>query len=48
MNLSLLCKWWKVENGEGMWQEIVRKKYNIKGGIVQLKNKPCNSPVWND
>jgi mannosylglycoprotein endo-beta-mannosidase len=33
MNLSLLCKWWwKVENGEGMWQEIVRRKYNIKGG----------------
>jgi hypothetical protein len=33
MNLSLLWKWWwKVENGEGMWQEIVRRKYNIKGG----------------
>ena len=27
MNLSLLCKWWwKVEKGEGLWQEIVRKK----------------------
>jgi hypothetical protein len=34
MNLSLLCKWWwKLENG-GLWQEIVRKKYKIKGGIV--------------
>jgi hypothetical protein len=33
MNLSLLCKWWwKIETGEGLWQEIVRKKYKIKGG----------------
>jgi hypothetical protein len=49
MNVNLLCKWWwKVENGEGLWQEIVRKKYNIKGGIVNLRKKPYNSPVWND
>jgi hypothetical protein len=48
MNLSLLCKWWwEVENGQGMWQEIVKRKHIIKGGIVHLKNKPCNSPVWN-
>jgi hypothetical protein len=27
MNISLLCKWWwKIENGEGLWQEIVSKK----------------------
>jgi hypothetical protein len=33
MNLSLFCKWWwKIETGEGLWQEIVRKKYKIKGG----------------
>jgi hypothetical protein len=26
MNLNLLCKWWwKLEYGEGLWQEIVRK-----------------------
>jgi hypothetical protein len=26
MNISLLCKWWwKVENGEGLWQETIRK-----------------------
>jgi hypothetical protein len=49
MNLSLLCKWWwKLETGEGLWQEIVRKKYKIKGGIARLKHKPDNSPVWND
>jgi hypothetical protein len=48
-NISLLCKWWwRLENGEGLWQEIVRTKYNIKRGIVHLKVKPSNSPVWND
>jgi hypothetical protein len=30
MNISLLCKWWwRIKNGEGLWQEIVRKKYKI-------------------
>jgi hypothetical protein len=49
MNISLLCKWWwKLENEEGLWQEIVRKKYKVRGGIVNLRNKPSNSPVWND
>jgi hypothetical protein len=49
MNISLLCKWWwKLENEEGLWQDIVRKKYKVRGGIVNLRNKPSNSPVWND
>jgi hypothetical protein len=49
MNLSLLCKWWwKLENGEGLWQEIVKKKYKIKGGIATLRYNPNNSPVRND
>jgi hypothetical protein len=49
MNISMLCKWWwKIENEEGLWQEIVRKKYKIKGGIVQLRTKQSNSPLWND
>jgi hypothetical protein len=34
MNISLLCKWWwRIENGEGLSQEIVRKKYRIKGDL---------------
>jgi hypothetical protein len=37
-----------VEYGEGLWQEIVRKKYKIRGGIAHLRGKPNNSPVWND
>jgi hypothetical protein len=46
MNISLLCKWWwKFEKREGMWQDIVRKKYRVRGGIATLKYKPSNSPV---
>jgi len=27
MNISLLCKWWqKVENGSGIWHDIVQRK----------------------
>jgi len=49
MNLSLLCKWWwKVEKGEGLWQEIVRKKYIKQNCSSHLKYKATNSPVWND
>jgi hypothetical protein len=49
MNLSLLCKWWwKLEHEEGLWQEIVKKKYRIVRGISQLQKNPRNSFVWND
>lgn len=28
MNKSLLCKWlWKLENSEGLWQQLISKKY---------------------
>jgi hypothetical protein len=34
MNISLLCKWWwKAKNGEGIWQDIIRKKYMKKGWL---------------
>jgi hypothetical protein len=31
MNISLLCKWcWKIESGEGLWQDIYKiSTYNI-------------------
>jgi hypothetical protein len=30
MNISLLCKWlWKLENDEGMWQDILKKRYLV-------------------
>ena len=48
MNVSLLCKWWwKLEQKDGLWQEIVRKKYIKNTCISLLKKKPTNSPVWN-
>jgi hypothetical protein len=47
MNISILCKWWwKIESGEGLWQEIAKKKYKIRGGINKLKYNPANSVVW--
>jgi hypothetical protein len=49
MNISLLCRWWwKLENEEGIWQEIVRHKYMKNKWIAQLSYKASNSPVWND
>jgi hypothetical protein len=49
MNISLLCKWWwKAENGVGIWQDIIKKKYLKKGTIALLTKNPKNSPVWND
>jgi hypothetical protein len=45
MNISLLCKWWwKVENGDGIWHEIITKKYLKKGGIAQVKKKQQEFP----
>ena len=27
MNICLLCKWlWKIENEEGLWQQMIRSK----------------------
>jgi len=49
MNKSLLYKWWwKLENNDGLWQQIVKKKYIKMIPIAQLKRKPTNSPVWNN
>ena len=49
MNISLLCKWWwKLEKGDGIWQEIVRKKYLSRSCVSMVKRKQSNSPVWKD
>uniref|UniRef100_A0A0A8XWS4 Uncharacterized protein n=1 Tax=Arundo donax TaxID=35708 RepID=A0A0A8XWS4_ARUDO len=49
LNISLLCKWWwKLEKSEGIWQEIVRKKYVGNKCISQIKHKATDSPVWSD
>jgi hypothetical protein len=34
MNISMLCKWWwKLENGHGLWQQIINAKY-VKGRSI--------------
>jgi hypothetical protein len=49
LNISLLCKWWwNVENGRGIWQEIVKMKYMKNGGIAHISKGSNNSPVCND
>jgi hypothetical protein len=49
MNLSLLCKWWWVlESGDGLWQEIIHKKYIRWGPLCLVQNKLTDSPVWSD
>lgn len=49
MNMSLLTKWWwKIEYGEGLWKEFVRKKYVKNRSISQIKHKQTDSPVWSD
>jgi hypothetical protein len=47
--LSLLCKWWwYLENGSGLWQDIVRLKY-VKGSPTYLiPNRYNDSPIWSD
>jgi len=49
MNLSLLCKWWwKAEFEEGLWQDIVRKKY-LQGSLVgSVNHRLDDSHVWTD
>jgi hypothetical protein len=49
MNLSLLCKWWwKLENEEGLWQDLVKAKYLQNAGVGNVSHKMGDSPVWTD
>ena len=47
MNKSLLCKWlWKLENTEGTWQELLRRKYLHTKVLSQLRPGPGTSHFW--
>lgn len=49
MNISLLCKWWwKLENEEGIWQDLIKAKYLKNDLINTVKAKFNDSPVWKD
>lgn len=40
MNLCLLCKWIsKLENNNGLWQDLVRKKYLSKCTLRECKKE---------
>ena len=41
-NLSLLCKWWwRLENEDDIWQNLVKEKYKVTHGIwrVNLRHR---------
>lgn len=47
MNISLLGKWlWKLENDEGLWQQLLRRKYLGKCTLAQAMCKPGVSHFW--
>ena len=46
-NISLLVKWWwKLDMGEGLWQEVVRAKYLKNSSVASVKPKFTDYPVW--
>lgn len=47
MNKCLLGKWlWNLKNGNGLWQEILRKKYLTNITLSQVRKKPGDSHFW--
>jgi hypothetical protein len=49
VNVSLICKWWWIlENGEGLWQDIVKLKYVKNKSICHILNRQNDSPAWKD
>ena len=46
-NKCLLSKWlFKLINGEGVWQDLLRNKYLRNKIIVQVEHKPGDSQFW--
>jgi hypothetical protein len=49
MNVCLLSKWWwKLEQEEGLWQEIVKAKYLQNKTIFSVSHKNTDSAIWAD
>jgi hypothetical protein len=45
MNISLLCKWWwLLENGNMIWQDIVKLKYVKQFPICSIPHGMRDSP----
>jgi hypothetical protein len=44
-----MCKlWWKLENGFGPWQNLMRQKYLRDEDVFYTKDRPGDSPLWKD
>ena len=49
MNVSLLCKWWwKLEAENGIWLQIVTKKYMSRDTVGSVRHKIDDSSIWSD
>jgi hypothetical protein len=49
LNINFLCKWWwRLEQEEGLWQELVKNKYLYKDSIHTVSHKLHDSPIWYD
>ena len=47
MNVCLLCKWlWKIENEDGLWQQVIRTKYLHTHTLSHVKLKASHSHFW--
>lgn len=46
-NVSLLAKWWwKLDTGQGLWQDIISAKYLKRSSVAGVTSKFNDSPVW--
>jgi hypothetical protein len=46
-NKCLLSKWlFKLQNEEGVWQELLRNKYLHSKSLSEVKKKSSDSPFW--
>jgi hypothetical protein len=49
INISLLCKWWwRLDNEQGLWQDIIKFKYLRGKSICTVTHRQTDSPIWAD
>jgi hypothetical protein len=46
-NSCLLSKWlYKLLSEEGLWQQLLKKKYLSQKTLAEVETKPTDSPFW--
>lgn len=49
MNKALLCNWWwKIYNIDGVWQQLLKNKYQRDKCLTSVKHKQGDSQFWSD